>query len=127
MKFEIEAGIYKLVDNATLTFDKEVVFTDTFEASMGTYPKYGQSEIPYQLLNHAKEIADDMLTKRKDTDCRWWSEYRNWITGYWCDEPHWRDTDVTEVYQYWHEGFEKCLYLKLSWDMDTLERADLSF
>ena len=122
MKFELEAGIYKLIDKGTLTFEQEVIYADNFEASMGTYDRF-QSEIPYRLLEHAKEIADDMLAKRKVTDCKWWHEYRNWITGYWNDEPHWRDSDVTEVYQYWHEGFEKCLYLKLIWDMNTLERS----
>ena len=128
MKFDFEAGIYRMIKGSPssaniICFQKEIIHTETFDASMGTYPKL-QREIPFRLLEHAKEVAMQRFTERSWSDCKWHSEFRNWYSGYWHDDPHWNDSDVTEVFRYWHEGFEKCFYVKLSWDLDTLERSE---
>ena len=122
MKFELTLGIYRQTNTDPITFSDEVIHTESFELDFGAYPPW-ENEIPYKLLEAAKHKAESIVAERRWSDCEWYDEDRNLLTPHWYDDPHWSDPSITEVYRYSHEGMDNCFYLKLSWDMKTLERT----
>ena len=123
MNFEMALGIYKQTNADPITFTDEVIHTESFEVDFGAYP-LSEKEIPYKLLESAKAKAEKIVhSERRWSDCKWYSQFRNLYDGYWWKDPRWETPEITEVYKYHHQGFGMCLYIKLSWDMDTLERT----
>ena len=85
---------------------------------------------------YAKEKAIEIITglKRKweeehdydGSEHPFWKDFRNWLSGYWDDDPYWREgSDATEVYWYWHEGFKKCYWARLSWKKFQANRGGM--
>ena len=119
MNFEMTLGIYKQSNADPITFTDKVIHTESFEVDFGAYP-LSEKEIPYKLLESAQAKALKIVFEKP-------TAYDNeFIMDYdaaWYNEPIWSDPNITEVYYYCHKGFAECLYIKLSWDMDTLERT----
>ena len=127
MKFKMTLGIYAKVeqeDDKLLLFENKIYYEEEFEESWGEEPIWVK-EIPYKLLDHVKQVVLEKLDELESTDNKWCEKFRNLYDGYWWDDPHWHDPEITEVIRYWHQGPENIFWLKLEWNMDTLKRSSI--